>query len=158
MSTPLTVSRSRSYPINVDEAFAQTMSLPLELLFTKRYGPIPPIRSTTQEGDWKSVGQVRTVHLADGGSMREELKTVEPPREFTYQLTEVTGPMKPLATSIDGTWRFDPRGTGCQITWTWVIHPRSAVVGRLVLPVFARLWNAYARRALDHLEDLLVAY
>jgi hypothetical protein len=158
MSTPRTVSRSRSYPINVDEAFAQTLSLPLELLFSQRYGPIPPIRRTTQDGEWDSVGQVRTVHLADGGSMREELKTVDPPREFTYQLTDVTGPMKPLAESVDGTWHFDPRGTGCQITWTWVIHPRSAIVGRLVLPVFARLWNGYARRALDNLEDLLVAY
>lgn len=156
MPTPIEVSRRRSLPVPLDEAFAATLTLPLEDLFTQRYGPIPPIKRTTQDGEWAAVGQVRTIHLADGGSMREELRSIDAPRRFTYQLTEVTGPMKPIASSVDGAWSFEPFGTGCQVTWKWTIHPRSAIVGRLVLPLFARFWNGYARLALDRLESLLV--
>ena len=156
MPAPVAVSRSRRLPVPVERAFAETLAWPLEDLFNARYGPIPPIKRVTQDGDWATAGQTRIIYLTGGGSMREELRSVEAPREFTYQLTQVTGPMKPLASSIDGTWSFEPSGTGCRVTWTWRIHPKSALVGRLVLPVFARFWNGYARLGLERLEDLLV--
>ena len=148
---------SRTCPVPVADAFARTLGLPLEQVFHRRFGPIPPISGTTQDGEWATSGQVRTVQLADGGSLREELITVEPPSRFTYRLSEVTGPMRPLASHIDGSWTFVPAGTGTRVTWGWTVHPRSELVGRVVLPVFARLWTGYARRALDELDALLVA-
>lgn len=73
MSLPLDVRHSRTCPVPVADAFARTLTLPLEQIFHRRFGPIPPITGTTQEGEWAHVGQARTVHLADGGSLREEL-------------------------------------------------------------------------------------
>ncbi|HRW36991.1 MAG: SRPBCC family protein [Acidimicrobiales bacterium] len=155
MASPLHVSCSRTYPVPADRAYELTVAWPLEELFHRRYGPIPPIVGTDQDGEWGTFGQVRTIHLADGGSMQERLTTVEPPHRFGYEITGVTGPMKPLAARIEGTWAFEEVGTGCRITWTWVIHPASSASG-LVLPVFGRIWKGYARRALDHLEALLL--
>lgn len=156
MAAPLHVSRSRTYPVPVADAYAHTLALPLEQLFSTRFGPIPPIAGTTQEGEWGARHQVRTVRLADGGTMQERLVAVDPPHRFAYELTDVTGPMKPLATHIEGEWAFDAVGTGTRITWSWVIHPKGTV-GRVAMPVFGRLWNGYARRALDRLEGLLLA-
>ncbi|WP_426574773.1 SRPBCC family protein [Aquihabitans sp. McL0605] len=155
MASPLHVSRSRTFPIALAEAYERTLAWPLPELFEARYGPIPPITSTDQEGEWGTVGQVRTIHTGDGGSMRERLVRVDPPNVFAYEITELTGPMKGLASLIEGTWAFEEVGTGCRITWSWTIHPKSSASG-VALPVFGRLWKAYASRALDHLEDLLL--
>lgn len=156
MPAPLDLSASRTYPLPAPVAYERTITWPLEELFHRRYGPIPPIKGTDQDGVWGTAGQVRTIHLADGGSMREELVAVDAPHEFRYEITGVTGPMKPLAARIEGSWAFVEVGTGCRITWSWVIHPASSAAA-LALPVFGRLWKGYARRALDHLEELLLS-
>ena len=61
---------------------------------------------------------------------------------------------------MKGTWTFEadslPTGEGTRVTWRWVVHPANAV-GRLVMPVFGRLWHGYARRSLAHLETLLTS-
>ncbi len=156
MASPLHIARSRTYPVPLDDAFASTLTTPLEDLFSQRYGPLPPITGTTQQGAWSTAGQVRTVHTADGGSMREHLLSVEPPTSFSYELTDVTGPMRLLASRVEGAWGFEPAGTGTRITWSWVVHPASAA-GGVVMPAFGRLWQGYAGRALERLEGLLLA-
>ncbi len=155
VASPLRLSSSRTYPVERDRAFTRTLTWPLEELFCRRYGPIPPIAGTDQEGEWGAVGQERPIRTGDGGSMRERLVEVDPPHRFAYEITGVTGPMKPLASRIEGSWSFDEVGTGCRITWRWTIHPASGV-SALALPAFGRFWNAYARRSLDHLEELLL--
>ena len=156
MAAPLHVSACRTYPVAFDGAYERTITWPLEELFHRRFGPIPPIVRTDQDGVWGTVGQVRTIHLGDGGSMQERLTVADGPDVFGYEITGITGPMKPLAARIEGTWAFEPVGTGTRITWSWVIHPKSAA-SALVLPLFGKIWEAYARRALDHLETLLLA-
>lgn len=156
MANPLHVSASRTFPVPADEAYAFTLPLPLEELFPMRYGPIPPITGTDQDGVWGTVGQARTIHTADGGSLRERLVDVQAPLRFAYEITDVTGPMKPLAGRIEGSWEFEAVGTGCRITWSWTIHAASSA-SALALPVFGAFWRPYARRALDHLEELLLA-
>lgn len=172
MAGPLHVSQTRTYPIPVEEAFALTLPMPLERIFSKRFGPIPATTGTTRlpdagadaaaaaavghaETPWGAVGQVRTVHLADGGSVREELTIVDPPRVFGYELTQLTGPLKPLASRIEGSWAFAPIGSGCTITWSWTVHP-AGTLGAAAMPVFGRVWNGFARRALRRLEGLLL--
>ena len=135
MASPHPVARSRTYPVTLDDAFPVTLATPLPDLFNRRYGPIPPITAVDQEGPWATVGQ---------------------PNAFTYELTDIRGPLRPLVARVDGAWTFEPVGTGCRITWSWTIHPQSGA-GALVLPVFGRLWQGYARRALDHLEEILLA-
>jgi hypothetical protein len=156
MASPHPVARSRTYPVTLDDAFPVTLATPLPDLFNRRYGPIPPITAVDQEGPWATVGQKRTIHTADGGSVTEHLVTVDEPHAFTYELTDIRGPLRPLVARVDGAWTFEPVGTGCRITWSWTIHPQSGA-GALVLPVFGRLWQGYARRALDHLEEILLA-
>jgi hypothetical protein len=156
MPSSRSMSRSRTYPIAVEDAFARTLATPLEELFNQRYLALPPIVRVEQDGEWTTAGQVRTIHTGDGGVMREELTSVEAPREFTYDLRPQGGPMKPLVARVEGVWRFAPVGTGCRIEWAWTVHPVSAA-GGVALPAFARMWKGYAGRALDRLEDLLLA-
>ncbi|OMC12039.1 hypothetical protein A5735_14405 [Mycolicibacter heraklionensis] len=158
----LVVEQSRTVPATVADAFARTLVLPLPELFRRWYGPIPPIKAVRDQtggsahvpGEWASVGQTRTVVLTGGGSMREELTEVDPPRQFAYRLTDITGPLAPLVAHVEGRWRFVPAGAGTTVTWSWAIHPRFKVAAP-VLPVFGRLWKGYARRALERLAELL---
>lgn len=156
MASPLHVAQQRTFPAPPDQAFAFTLPVPLEAVFARRFGPLPPVTKTTQDGTWGTAGQTRIVHTADGGTMREELKSVDAPESFTYELTEVTGPMKAIAASIDGSWTFEAVGSGTRITWAWTVHPRSAA-SAAVFPVLGRLWRGYARRSLDRLEALMLA-
>lgn len=154
---PTSVERSRAIPVDPADAFAKTLPMPLPTLFRHWYGPIPPIKEVRdQHGDWNSAGQTRTIALAGGGTMRETLTEVTPGRSFGYTITGITGPMAPLIDHVEGSWIFDPAGTGTRITWRWVLHPKSAFSAP-ALPVFARLWRGYAGRSLETLSDYLVA-
>ena len=141
MTQPRRVQQSRSIPVEVDKAFGEVLVAPLPRIFSRRFGPLPPIREVRdQTGDWRSAGQTRTIVTSDGGTMREELTLVERSHRFGYEITGITGPMKPLIASVDGEWSFEPVGTGVRITWTWVLHPASGAAA-LAMPVFARLWR-----------------
>ncbi|HZC72642.1 MAG TPA: SRPBCC family protein [Jatrophihabitans sp.] len=157
MVAPLALHCSRTYPVHVEEAFDTVLTTPLESIFNRRHGPIPAVRATEgADGEvWGRAGQLRTIRLADGGSMREELISVERPGAFTYTLRDVTGPLKPLASHVDGRWSFTVAGTGTRVGWQWTMHPRSRAVSP-VLPIFARLWRGLAVQALQRLEELLV--
>jgi hypothetical protein len=93
--------------------------------------------------------------MVGGGSMREKLTSVDPPRSFGYTLSNIKGPLAALVGSIDGMWTFTPAGTGTTVTWQWILHPKSGVTAP-ALPVFGAVWKGYARRTLETLSDLLV--
>jgi len=153
---PIELESSRTYPVDVEVAFDRVLPTPLPDLFTRRYAAIPPIKAIRdQHGEWGTVGQTRTIQLADGGTLRETLTAVDRPRSFDYRLSDVTGPMKPLVSGIAGTWRFDPAGTGTRITWAWTLDPRGSL-GRAAMPAFTRMWQGYARQVLEEIERLLV--
>lgn len=156
MTDDVLLSYSRSYPADVERAFDELLPFDLTALFDRRYAAIPPIASVRgQAGEWGTPGQTRTIHLADGGTMREELVEVTRPARFGYRISGITGPMKPLVASIDGAWIFEPAGTGARITWTWTVRPAGRL-GRLAMPVFARMWQGYARQGFESIEKLLV--
>lgn len=155
MTGPVTMSQQRTIPVAPQETFARTLELPLPELFRKRYGPIPAIRATEGDTPWNTPGQRRRIVLADGGTMQESLLTVEPPHRFTYVLTDLTGPLSPLVERIEGTWAFEPAGTGTRVTWTWVAHPKSGWA-RPLLVAFAVIWGGYAKRALEELSEALL--
>jgi hypothetical protein len=147
---------SRTFPAGVKRAFDEVLPYELNRLFNQRYAAIPPIKAVRgQVGTWGTPGQTRTVHLSGGGTMREELREVSPPKRFGYHLSEITGPMKPLVSAIDGTWEFEKAGTGVRITWRWTVHPRGRV-GAIAMPALGRMWQGTARQAFDNLERLLV--
>lgn len=156
MAAPVELAQSRTYPFPVEQAFAFTLPAPLPAIFSRWHGPLPPISTVTGPEPWGTVGQVRVIRTADGATMQEELLAVDEPNRFAYRLTEVTGALKFLLTSVDGSWTFSPVGSGTRIEWAWTIHPVSAAAA-LALPVLGMLWQGYARKALDRLDELMVA-
>ncbi len=156
MARPLVVQQSRVVQASVERTFYGTLPIPLPVLFRRRYGPLPPIKQVREQtGAWDKPGQTRTVVLSGGGSMREELTRVDPPRSFGYRLTDLKGPLAPLVDWIDGEWLFTDGAAGTKVTWRWSLHPKSALAAPL-LPVFGTLWQGYARRALEQLSVQLV--
>jgi hypothetical protein len=56
MVQPLVVEQSRAIPVTRKAAFDGTVSIPLPTLFHRWYGPIPPIKTVTdQTVDWDAV-------------------------------------------------------------------------------------------------------
>ena len=157
MTSSLAVEQSRLIPVGLDDAFAGTLPLPLPTIFSHWYGPIPPIKEVREQtGEWNAPGQTRTVLLTGGGSMREELTSVDPPQSFGYTLTGITGPLALLVGHAEGQWVFTASGSATTVTWRWIIHARSALAAPL-LPVVGRLWKGYARRSLETLSALLTS-
>jgi hypothetical protein len=156
MADPLVLVQSRTVPFPVEQAYAFTLPAPLPAIFSRWWGPLPPITGVDGPEPWGTPGQVRRIHTADGASMREELLTADAPDRFTYRLTEVAGALKLLFESVDGSWAFQPVGTGTRVTWSWTIYPASDVAS-FVLPVVGLLWRGYARRALARLDAMMVA-
>ena len=156
MTNPVHLAQSRAVPVAPAEAFAAVLPMPLTDIFSRRYGPIARIREVRdQQGEWAAVGQSRTIVLADGGTMLEELTVVDPPFAFAYRITGFTGALKPLASSLEGRWSFAPVGTGTRITWAWTLQPASRA-SELVMPAFGRFWKGYARQALEEIEHILL--
>jgi len=138
-------------------AFDAVLPLPLPSLFSRRYAALPAIREVReQDGEWGSVGQTRTIVLADRSTMRETLVSVVRAESFGYRIDQLHGPMRPLACSVDGLWTFEEAGTGVRITWSWTVHPATAATA-LLMPAFGRMWQGYARQALEQLEGLIVS-
>ena len=151
-SRSVVVAESRTIPIAVEEAFDGTVPIPLPLICSHWYGPIPPVKDVRdQTGDWDAAGQTRVVLMVGGGSLQEELTSVDPPNSFAYTLAGVKGPLAPLVSSIEGKWSFAPAGTGTRVTWQWTLHAKSAWSAP-VLPAFGRIWKGYARRVLKELS------
>jgi hypothetical protein len=94
--------------------------------------------------------------MADGGAVREELTRVDRPAAFGYTLSEVSGPMKFLASRVEGLWTFAAASGGTLVTWEWIVHPTSEFTAPL-LPIFAMLWRQFAKRSLENLDKLLPA-
>jgi hypothetical protein len=144
--------------VPVEEAFDRTMAMPLPDLFRARYAAIPPIAEVRgQMGEWRDVGQTRTIVLQGpgGGSLLETLVSVDRPSSFGYELTDIKGPMKPLVGRVEGRWSFAPAGTGTRVTWEWTVHPASSGAAR-AMGAFARMWQGSARLAFQALEEHLV--
>ena len=157
MSRPHVVTHSRTFAVAVDEAYRIVAPMPLPGLFVRGFLAIPAIREVRDQTgpEWGTErGHSRDLVMADGGTVREELVSVDPPHSFAYELSEITGAMKPLVTEVNGEWRFVPEGTGTRITWTWRLHPRSALTA-LVLPVIGLMWQGFARHAFDRLAVIL---
>ncbi|MFZ2241240.1 MAG: SRPBCC family protein [Gordonia amarae] len=176
MAQPLVLSSSRAVPVDIVTAFQHTLPAPLPSIFRRWYGPIAPVKSTSDTEPpnpaaqnpeapnpeapnpetWGHIGQTRTITQVGGGTMREELVDVDAPYSFSYQLTDITGPLSALISHIGGRWSFKSVGTGTEITWQWRLHPRSKAAS-YAFPMVARFWHGYARQALEELSAVLLA-
>ena len=152
----LHVEESRTVRATPEQAYDAVVPGPLEAIFKHRHVVMPPIaRVSGQEGAWgETLGQTRTIHLADGGSVKETLVESERPARSSYTITDIQGPMKLLVSQAEGRWTFEPTGDGTVVSWSWTLHPTNAVTSRL-LPVIGVFWKGYARKALAEVERLV---
>jgi hypothetical protein len=156
MARSVVVAQSRAIPVTVEDAFTKTRNIPLTVICSQWYGLFPPIKEVReQSGDWDAPGQTRVITMVGGGSVYEELTSVDPPRSFGYTLSGIKGAMAAVVSSVDGKWSFAPAGTGTNVTWQWTIYAKSGLVAPL-LPVFGQMWKGYARVTLEKLSDQLV--
>lgn len=117
---------------------------PLPAMFTG-WGPFPAVtRVDGQEGSWDRVGKVRTIHLADGGTVTETV-VEHAPGGFAYELTRFTDVFDRLVHGVRGEWGFAPDGDGTIVRWTWEFAVRP---GRrtLMALVVGPLWRRYMQR------------
>ncbi|MEO5654069.1 MAG: SRPBCC family protein [Marmoricola sp.] len=155
MSPQLELAHCATFPVTPERAYDAVLTAPLEQIFRRRYWAIPPIVGVRdQVGTWGTPGQTRTIVMADKGTLREELTLAQRPHAFGYDISGVTGPMKPLVSSAQGRWSFDADGGGTRVTWAWTVQPRSALAN-LAMPIFARLWRGNARQGFEELGNLL---
>lgn len=145
MTAPYQLTSSSVVPVPPTAAFQGVLDAPLDQLFPTRSGPIPPVvRCDGQEGAWGvTLGQTRTVVLADGGTNLETLVAADSPNVYCYRLSDFTGPMKGLVAGVDGRFTFVPEGSGTRVTWSWELHATNPVA-RVLLPVLGVFWRRYA--------------
>ena len=156
MARSIDVAESRTYAIAPDRAYGIVAPMPLPDLFSRGYLAMPAIRGVQgQTGpEWGTEsGHTRTIVLADGGTLKETMVSVDPPHSFRYRISRITGPMRPLVSGVEGSWQFAPDGRGTRITWAWTLEPRSRLMTPLVA-VVGLMWHGYARRALDRLAEV----
>jgi hypothetical protein len=149
------VEASRVVAVEPSRAFDRLITAPLPELFSRRFAAFPPVESVADEPDeWGSVGQSRTILLADGGYLRETLTGVDRPRGFDYRLDEIHGALRPFVRTIEGAWTITQEDGGSRIAWSWTFFPTSSLA-RLTPLVIGRMWQGYAARALSEAERLV---
>ena len=97
------VEASRLVAVEPTVAFDRLMAARPPEVFTRGYAAFPAVREATEEPhDWGTVGQTRTIHLADGGRLRQTITSVDRPHSYAYLLDDIHGRLRPFVRSVDG--------------------------------------------------------
>ena len=119
--------------------------------FYPRFGVIPATTAVRdQTGAWDAAGQTRTLLLSDGSSVVENLREVDAPHRFVYELTDFTRVFGVLVDHARAEWLFDAEGTGTRIRWTYVFFARPGR-GAIVTAIVRLAWGPYMKKVLPGL-------
>ena len=154
MATPVVVKQSKVMPVDAEVPFELLPRLPLDVVYRRWYWVIPPVKQVIYtDGEWRQVGQKRTMVLT-GSSAVAEVVHVDPPRSIGYRVGEIKGLLAPLIEHVEGRVDFIPVSAGTEVTWQWTIHRKSAAAA-LPVWIFGRLWPGWALKGLDYMADQL---
>ena len=110
-------------------------------------------------GRWDTPGLERTLRLADGRSLREQLTKIDAPGSFAYEIDRITGPLGWLVTGMSGRWSFERDGEGQTIArWNYAFRIRSKLAWLLAWPVLRVLWRRYMQQVLSRTARLAEAH
>lgn len=106
--------------------------------FFQQYGPIHGIeKSVLHKGAWSAAGAVRTIHFDSGDTLREELIAFDPPRYFSYSISEFSNFAKYLTAVGYGEWWFEQKDDCTRVTWKYTFKPKNFLTG-LPLSLFVK--------------------
>lgn len=105
-----------------------------------------------QVGGWDAPGQTRTILLADGSRLREELTVVRRPHHFAYRVSDLTGPFRHLVSGFRGAFWFEDaallNGQRTHVRWRYEFAPRTPARRLVAVPIVRWLWKGALRQAL----------
>ena len=110
-------------------------------------------RTTGTTGPWDVAGSTRIVHLSDGTTCRETVKTATAPDYFAYRLTDFSSRMVGrLVSEATGQWWFTDDGAGTHAKWTYTAEARSIFALPILFPVIRILWHRYMSSAIKQVK------
>lgn len=124
--------------------------VPIDLTSIMRgYAFLPAVVAVdSDDGSWNARGQTRTLRLADGNSLREELTEYRKPDGVRYVIDGITGPLGALVHGARGSFDFIAHDDATTVEWTYVYVPRSPLYAPFVAFVIRVFWRRYMVRAL----------
>lgn len=147
----------------VADVWKRFVPIALPEVFPNAKGPIPPVVAVEdQDGRWDTVGRARTVVLADGMRVREQITFSDPtngaPAEgqarFGYTVSGFSGPLSWLVSEARGFWVFEGQGNQTKITWTYQFQPTSALTRPLAAAIIALFWRAYMKDGMHNVTRI----
>lgn len=109
------------------------------------YGPLPAVvRTSENTGPWDVPGSARLIHLADGGTVREQVTEYTPQKRFAYRVWEFGNPIiKSLATKARGEWTFEAVPQGTKVEWTYTFTAKNGITAIPLSGIAQLLWRGY---------------
>lgn len=143
IAVPVTITAEIHRPIGTvfDFVVAENV-LPKVLL---GYGPLPPVIGTRiLHGPWERPGADRIVFLKGGGTVHEQIESIDRPTAYRYRIDDFRMGLKYLASTGEGSWVFTPLGTdSTRVSWTYTFEALSPLTAP-PLWIFANWpWRGY---------------
>ncbi len=157
MPSEISITRTALIPGAPEAVFAFIAAEDVLPKVLTGYGPLPGVvRTSGHTGPWDQIGSARVVHLADGGTAREQVTLLESPRRFAYRVRDISNPIvKTLAVEARGDWTFVAVGQSTQVNWTYTFVAKNAVTAVPLWLVARVLWRGYMDVCLDNSVRLM---
>jgi hypothetical protein len=117
------------------------------------YGLLPAVvRTSGNTGPWDQPGSVRTVHLAEGSTAREQVTAYERPTCFAYRMSHYTFAPRYIANFAEWQWWFEDDGGATPVRWTYTFHAKNWLAS-IPLALFVRMqWVGYMRTCIRNVQ------
>lgn len=158
--TQLPVAHTESFTVNAPLSTVYDFVVADDVLpkILKKHRFIPAVEgSTIHHGNWVTPGSYRTVHFANGDTLREELTSFDRPAYFAYTVSQFSGFLRRLATHGTGQWWFRANGDQTEVTWTYTFYARSKSRRFLLRPFINHDFRTYMKRSIT-LINQQIAY